>query len=235
MRKIVKVFIADDHPIFRRGLVDIINDEPRFKISGEAQDGAAALQMIKEQKPDIAILDIEMPGMNGLEIAEALLSENSTTDIVILTMYKDEEYFDKALDLEVKAYLLKDSVASELIDSLKAVTQGDFYISPVISKYLIERNKNKTREPEEQAELEILTNMEKHVLKLLAENKTSREIADETYTSIRTVQNHRTNMCAKLNLKGYNKLLQFAIQNKFILEQVKAYNLNPPQDSGKSQ
>jgi DNA-binding NarL/FixJ family response regulator len=234
MRKIIKVFIADDHPIFLRGLVDILKDEPSFELAGEAQDGAVALQMIRELKPGIAILDIEMPEINGLEIARVLQSEKSNTNIVILTMYKDEEYFNEALDLGVKAYLLKDSVASELIDALKAVTQGDFYISPVISKYLIERNRNKIKPDEEQTGLDILTNMEKHILKFLADNKTSREIAEETFTSIRTVQNHRTNICNKLNLKGYNKLLQFAIQNKSFLEQVKTYNLNPPQDSGKA-
>ena len=218
MRRIAKVFIADDHPIFRRGIADILKDEPGFELAGEAQEGTEALRMIKELNPEIAILDIEMPGMNGLEIAKKLLEEKSKTNIVILTMYKDEEYFNEALDTGVKSYLLKDSVTSELMDSLKAVMHGDFYISPAISKYLIEWNKNKTRLIEEQPALEKLTNMEKLILKLLADNKTSREIATETYTSIRTVQNHRTNICSKLNLKGYNKLLQFAIQNRGLLK-----------------
>ncbi len=218
MRRIAKVIIADDHPIFRRGVADILKDEPGFKLAGEAQEGTEALRMIKELTPEIAILDIEMPGMNGLEIAKKLQEEKCKTNIVILTMYKDEEYFNEALDTGVKSYLLKDSVASELMDSLKAVMHGDFYISPAISKYLIEWNKNKTKLIEEEPALDKLTNMEKLILKFLADNRTSREIATETYTSIRTVQNHRTNICSKLNLKGYNKLLQFAIQNRGLLK-----------------
>ena len=218
MEKIIKVFIADDHPIFRKGLVDIISEEKDFEVIGEAKDGVTALDMIKNLKPDIAVLDIEMPEMNGLEVAKNLRAEKSDVNIVILTMYKDEEYFNAALDLEVKSYLLKDSVASELISGLKAVTQGDFYISPAISGYIIEWNRKKKKLENDNPEIANLTNMEKQILRLLAENKTSREIADITFTSIRTVQNHRNNICNKLNLKGFNKLLQFALQNKSFLK-----------------
>lgn len=217
MSKTIKIFIADDHPILRRGLMDILKEEKDFEIVGEASDGNSALEKIQDLKPDISILDIEMPGMNGLEIAKTLKDKKSETNIIILTMYKEEEYFNEAIDLEVKAYLLKDSVVSELTDSIKSVMAGDFYISPAISKYLIGRNKRKIKLSGEHPELKKLTDTEINILKLLTENKTSREIANELFISVRTVQNHRTNICNKLNLKGYNKLLQFALQNKSLL------------------
>jgi len=217
MNKSIRILIADDHPILRRGLQDILKEEKDFDIIAEASEGNSALEKIHALKPDISILDIEMPGMNGLEIARILQEEKSETNIIILTMYKEEEYFNEAIDLGVKAYLLKDSVVTELNDSIKSVMTGDFYISPAISKYLIERNKRKSRLGEEHPSIKKLTETERHILKLLAENKTSREIADGLFVSIRTVQNHRTNICNKLNLKGYNKLLQFAIQNKSLL------------------
>jgi len=217
MSKAIKIFIADDHPILRRGLMDILKEEKDFEIVGEASDGISALEKIQDLKPDISILDIEMPGMNGLEIAKTLKDKKSETNIIILTMYKEEEYFNEAIDLEVKAYLLKDSVVSELTDSIKSVMAGDFYISPAISKYLIGRNKRKNKLSGEHPELKKLTDTEINILKLLTENKTSREIANELFISVRTVQNHRTNICSKLNLKGYNKLLQFALQNKSLL------------------
>ena len=217
MDKIVKIFIADDHPILMRGLKDILAEVKEFQIVGEASDGNTALEMIRNIKPDILILDIEMPGLNGLEIARIINDEKLKINIIILTMYKEEEYFNEAIDIGVKAYLLKDSVITELIDSINSVMQGDFYISPAISKYLLERNKRKNKFSDEVPSLKKLTDTELNILRLLTENKTSREISDELYISVRTVQNHRTNICNKLNLKGYNKLLQFAIQNKNLL------------------
>jgi DNA-binding NarL/FixJ family response regulator len=217
MDKIVKIFIADDHPILMRGLKDILAEVKEFQIVGEASDGNTALEMIRNINPDILILDIEMPGLNGLEIARIINDEKLKINIIILTMYKEEEYFNEAIDIGVKAYLLKDSVITELIDSINSVMQGDFYISPAISKYLLERNKRKNKFSDEVPSLKKLTDTELNILRLLTENKTSREISDELYISVRTVQNHRTNICNKLNLKGYNKLLQFAIQNKNLL------------------
>ena len=217
MSDIVRIFIADDHPILRRGVKDILFEEKKFNVIGEASDGNTALEMARNLKPDILILDIEMPGLNGLEIARIINEEKLNINIIILTMYKEEEYFNEAIDLNVKAYLLKDSVITELIDSINSVMQGDFYISPVISKYLLERNKRKNKLSEDIPAVKKLTGTEINILKLLTENKTSREIADELFISVRTVQNHRTNICNKLNLKGYNKLLQFALQNKNLL------------------
>jgi len=217
MSDIVRIFIADDHPILRRGVKDILFEEKKFNVIGEASDGNTALEMARNLKPDILILDIEMPGLNGLEIARIINEEKLNINIIILTMYKEEEYFNEAIDLNVKAYLLKDSVITELIDSINSVMQGDFYLSPVISKYLLERNKRKNKLSEDIPAVKKLTGTEINILKLLTENKTSREIADELFISVRTVQNHRTNICNKLNLKGYNKLLQFALQNKNLL------------------
>jgi DNA-binding NarL/FixJ family response regulator len=129
-------------------------------------------------------------------------------------MYKDQQYFNAALNLGVRGYIIKDSVAAELISCLKAVTEGQYYISPVISHLLIERNKKAESLMSSVPSLDKLTPAERSILKLLAGNHTSREIAEKLFVSVRTVENHRTHICQKLGIKGHNKLLQFALENK---------------------
>ena len=217
MNNKIKIIIADDHPIFRNGLRSIIERDIAFEILAEANNGNEAIDLILEHNPDIAILDINMPCKTGLEVAREIHNRKIKCDVVILTMYKDEEYFDEAMELSVKAYLLKDSISDEIIDCLKAVSQDDIFVSPEISKHLISRKKRKTKFIESHTGVDLLSPTEKHILKLLAENKTSQQISDELFISIRTVQNHRNNICIKLELKGYNKLLQFAIEHKSLL------------------
>jgi len=209
-----KVLIADDHPIFREGLVRIIEKDNSFEIVAQTGDGADALRLIKELQPDIAVLDISMPTMSGLEIAKAAQVERLAVELIILTMYKDDKYFNAAMDLGVRGYVLKDSVATELSGSLRAVADGKYYISPAISELLIDRKAKMRSLEQRMPRLEDLTTSEKRILKLLAENKTSREIAHVLCISIRTVENHRTHICNKLAIKGHNKLLQFAIEHR---------------------
>jgi len=160
------------------------------------------------------VLDIDMPKMKGLEIARRLKSENNPLDIIILTLYKDEAYFNEALNLDVKGYALKESVADEIVNCLHAVSSGDYYISPAISKHVHSIVAKAKSLQDSVPGLDKLTAQEKQVLKLLAENKTSSQIADGLHISPKTVQNHRSSICTKLGLQGYNKLLQFAIENK---------------------
>ena len=213
----MNILIADDHPILRAGLVKIIAAEPDFQIVAEAGDGEEALALIKEHGPDLAVLDISMPGKSGLEIVKECRKEKMPIEFIILTMYKEEEYFNEALDLGVKGYILKENASSDLINCMKSVSNGKYYVSPIISDYLVNRNARQRDLYNETPTLRDLTPMERTVLKLIAENKTSKEIASELYISFRTVQNHRTNICGKLDLKGYNKLLQFAIEHKSVL------------------
>ncbi|HWA07221.1 MAG TPA: response regulator transcription factor [Ignavibacteria bacterium] len=208
----IKLIIADDHHIFRKGILSIVSEDDGIEITGEAANGDDALKLIEEKKPDIAILDIDMPGLSGLDVARKVKSEKLSVKIVILTIHKDKEYFDEALELDIKAYVLKESIANDLIDCIKRVAAGEYYISSAISGYLVEKNKTAPK----QTELEKLTNAEKEILKLIAQNKTSAQIADELFRSVRTIENHRNNICNKLGLKGPHALLLYAIQHKSV-------------------
>lgn len=206
----IKLIIADDHHIFRKGILSIVSEDDGIEITGEAANGDDALKLIEEKKPDIAILDIDMPGLSGLDVARKVKSEKLPVKIVILTIHKDKEYFDEALELDIKAYVLKESIANDLIDCIKRVAAGEYYISSAISGYLVEKNKTAPK----QTELDKLTNAEKEILKLIAQNKTSAQIADELFRSVRTIENHRNNICSKLGLKGPHALLLYAIRHK---------------------
>lgn len=208
--KKINVLLADDHHIFRKGVISICGDDECINIAGEASNGNEAYTLIARLKPDIALLDIDMPGMNGLEVAKKLRKEGINTKIVILTIYKDKEYFDEAMNLDIKAYVLKDNIANDLVDCIKQVADGDYYISPSISGYLIKNRRIKSGSDE----LDKLTSAEIEVLKRIAENKTSRQIAEELFRSIRTIENHRNNIINKLSLKGPHALLLYALEHK---------------------
>lgn len=209
----IKLIIADDHHIFRKGILSIVSEDAGIEIIGEAANGDDAYKLIADNVPDIAILDIDMPGLSGLDVARKVKSEKLSTKIVILTIHKDKEYFDEALELDIKAYVLKESIANDLIDCIKRVAAGEYYISAAISGYLVEKNKSSGK----QTDIEKLTNAEKEILKLIAQNKTSAQIAGELFRSVRTVENHRNNICSKLGLKGPHALLLYAIQYKSVL------------------
>ena len=206
----LKLIIADDHHIFRKGILSIVSEDAGIEIIGEAANGDDAYKLIADNLPDIAILDIDMPGLSGLDVARKAKSEKLNTRIVILTIHKDKEYFDEALELDIKAYVLKESIANDLIDCIKRVAAGEYYISSAISGYLVEKNRSSNK----QNDIDKLTNAEKEILKLIAENKTSAQIAGELFRSVRTIENHRNNICNKLALKGPHALLLYAIQHK---------------------
>jgi DNA-binding NarL/FixJ family response regulator len=214
MKTRAKVIIADDHPIMRQGLRRVLDRDEQFEIVAEAGDGVQAKRLLLEYEPDIMVLDISMPGLSGLEVVADPEIRELKTRFVILTMYREAEYFNHALDLGVMGYLLKDNAVGDLLSCLHTVISDRHFVSPVLSDYLITRQSGTKKLYDERPGLHALTEMERRVLKLISENKTSREIAAELYISHRTVQNHRTNMCAKLDLRGHNKLLQFALENK---------------------
>ena len=210
----IRVLIADDHPIFRKGLRELIEEEPGLAVVGEAEDGVAAFERIQSLAPDVAVLDIGMPKMNGFAVAERVKASGLGAKIIFLTMYKEWDAFNRALDLGVKGYLLKDSAAAEIADSIKRVEAGELYISPVISSFLINRLAKADALVATHPGLQTLTPTENRILRLIAEKKTSKEIADELSVSSRTVDNHRANICQKLNLRGGNALLKFALEHK---------------------
>jgi DNA-binding NarL/FixJ family response regulator len=213
----VKIFVADDHPIFREGLIKIIQQERHFKVCDSAGNGNTALEYIRAKKPKVAVLDISMPGLSGIEISKKIMEEKLSTLPIILTMYSDEEYLDAAMESGVKGYLLKDSTTHEIIDCIKTILQGGFYISKELTDYLIKNKKPQSNKNEILQQIEKLTPSERQILKLLSQNKTSTQIAEVMCLSHRTIQNHRMNICHKIGLCGHNKLLLFAIEHKALL------------------
>jgi DNA-binding NarL/FixJ family response regulator len=208
------VVIADDHPIFRRGLVDLIESDSSFTIVGESDCGEKAIDLIKKLKPDIAVIDLSMPDISGLEVVKEIRKTNLAVEFIILTIYKNEEYISKAIDLNVRGYILKENTEDDLLTSLKSVAKGDYYMSHLLSSHLISKKRNMEEFEDKIPSIKSLTTTERRVLKLTAENKSCKEIAEEMCISPKTVENHRSNISNKLNLKGRNKLLQFAIENK---------------------
>lgn len=213
----VTVLIVDDHPLFRQGLRQVVGSDARFELIAEAGDGTAAWQLIQEKKPAIAVLDVNLPGMSGLEVARKLQGGRLNTRIIILTMHKEEETFNCALDLGVKGFVLKENADEDILNALVAVAGGEHYLSPSISGYLVRRRDRSGALTAKKPGLDDLTRAELRILKLVAEKKTSREIAAELFISPRTVEAHRANICNKLELRGSHSLLQFALENRSAL------------------
>ena len=217
MKPEISIVIADDHPIFRQGLRQMIEMEDGIQVVGEAPDGVAALNIIEELKPDVAVLDINMPNMKGFDVAREIRQRGLDVGIIFLTMYDDERMFNEALNVGALGYLLKDSAISDIADSVRAVASGQHFISPSISRFLINRSSRSATLSEQRPSLKNLTPSELRVLKLISEHKTSKEIAAQLFISYRTVENHRTNICQKMGIHGSNALIKFALEHKFDL------------------
>lgn len=207
------VIVADDHPIFRSGLINIL-DKSKFKVEGEAADGEETIKLLKSLKPGILILDMDMPKLNGLQVLEQINYISPKTKTIFLTMYKEEKLFNRVMDLGVLGYMIKDSAIAEIINCLETVTENNYYISPVLSSYLVRRIKLTRHFEDENEELENLTKTELKVLKLISLSKSSKQIGEELFISPRTVDKHRENICKKLNIHGSLNLMKYAIDNR---------------------
>lgn len=210
----IRILFADDHPIFRQGLRQVLESDSRLAVVGEVSDGASALEQIKLLKPDIALLDLDLPKLNGLDLVPLLQNLKPPVDVVVLTMCKEESIFNAALDRGVKGYILKDNAVSDVVNGIIAVAHGEVYLSPSISGYLLRRSQRAAALVQQNPGLASLSPMERRVLKLLCGNKTSKEIGEELFISHRTVETHCANIRTKLDLRGAHRLLQFAIEHK---------------------
>jgi DNA-binding NarL/FixJ family response regulator len=213
----LRILIADDHPITRRGLRQVVESEPDFEVVSEAGDGQSALEYMRRLRPQIAILDISMPKLDGLGVARATLEEALPVDLIFLTVYREEKLFSRAFELGVKGYVLKDSAATDIVSCLRAVAAGQHYTSPELTTYLVKSRRSAVSAEESRPGLEVLTPTERRVLRLLADYKTSKEIGEELFVSHRTVDTHRANICQKLAIHGSHALMKFALENKALL------------------
>ena len=216
MKQNIKILIADDHPLMLKGLVMLFEEENCCLIE-QAVNGEDAYKKLASDNFDIAILDIEMPKISGLEIARKIAGEKIDTKIIFLTMYKDEDIFNEAMDTGAKGFVLKENAVEDILDCIKEIMKGGYYISPLISEYLIKRGAKINNLKLNSPSIGLLTISERKILKLISENKTSKEIAEELFISPKTVENHRNNISKKLNLHGSHSLVKFAIQNKKLL------------------
>ena len=217
MKEKIKIIIADDHPIFRDGLKQLIEKEDNMSVTGEAEDGQKALELILKNKPDIAILDMSMPEKTGLDVLRELRNKKMKTKIIFLTMFREEDIFNEAMDLGVEGYVLKESAENDILMCINHVAKDNYCISPLISNLMIKRMNRKSELDRQKPSLENLTPTERRILKLIAQDKTSKEISDILFISYRTIENHRTAISNKLNLHGAHSLVKFAIENKSIL------------------
>jgi len=213
MERSVSVLIADDHPLFCTGVRQAIENFPTLKVVAECRDGEQALKEIGAQSPDLAVLDIRMPKMSGLQVLREIHARNYSTDVIFLTMYDDEETFNEALDLGVMGYVSKESAVNDVVAAIETVVRGKHFISPSLMDMMVARRAQPSHRLKTRP-LDTLSPMERRILSLIAESRTSKDIAEAFFISPRTVENHRAHISAKLGIHGSYSLLKFAIENK---------------------
>jgi DNA-binding NarL/FixJ family response regulator len=206
----IRVLIADDHPVVRRGLRAMLQDEPDIRVAAEAADGETALALIKEHTPDVAVLDIDMPKLNGFGVAQ---QAGASTRIIFLTLHAEYSMFRDAMEAGASGYLLKDSAMMEIVTAVRAVAEGRKYYSAEMTERAM-RAAAGVGTAAQDSPASRLTNAERRILELIAEGQSSKEIGATLSIHYRTVENHRNNICRKLGLEGSNALLRFALQNK---------------------
>jgi DNA-binding NarL/FixJ family response regulator len=214
MEREARILIADDHPIVRRGLREVIETESGFQVTAEANDGQAALEAIEKLQPQIAILDMDMPRLDGLGVAREIGRRKLAVDIVFLTIHADEDLFHAAMDLGSKGYILKESALDEIVQGLRAIAAGQYYVSPPLTAHLLGRRSRVQLLAGQLLGLHDLTPAERRVLRGISEGKSSKQIGAELFIHIRTVETHRANICEKLGLRGHNALFKFALEHK---------------------
>lgn len=210
----IKIIIADDHPIVRGGLKQAIESDSNLVVLGEANNGEEAIALIEELKPEIAVLDIDMPKMDGFAAAREIQKRLLGIKIIFLTIHSEEDLFNSAMDLGANGYILKDSVVTEVVSCIKTVAEGNFYVTPSLTSFLIQRRKTTQNFVEKTPSINLLTETELRILRMISHYKSSKDIAAELFIHFRTVENHRNNICRKLDLHGHNALLKFALEHK---------------------
>jgi len=211
----IRLVLADDHTILRDGIHALLNDQPDMAVVGEAEDGRQAVQLTHELRPEIVLMDIAMPLLNGLEATRQIKRDHPEIHVLVLTMHENEEYIHEMLAAGAAGYVLKQAAASELVAAIRAVHRGEAVLSPAITRVVIQDYLRSEAAQPVIASNE-LTSREREVLQLIAEGHTSKEIAEMLCLSVKTVQAHRTSLMQKLDLHDRGDLIKYAIQKKII-------------------
>lgn len=214
MKDKTRIVIVDDHPIFRRGLKEVIDADRRFSVVGEAGDGDTALERIRTLRPDVAVLDLHLPGLKGLDLVRATRALPKAPAVIVLTMHAEESLFNEAMNRGAQGYMLKENAVEDVLVGIQAVAAGGVFISPSVAGYLMRRQQRASALKQEKKGLAVLTPTERRILRLVAENRTNKEMGQELFISPRTVETHRAHICQKLDLSGNRALLQFAFEHK---------------------
>jgi two-component system, NarL family, response regulator NreC len=214
--KTIRILLADDHTVVRKGLRMLLESQPGFSVVADAADGREAIALAEKHQPQVVVMDVAMPILNGIEAARQISAKLPQAAIVFLSMHADEGYVLKALKAGARAYLLKDSAEFDLINAIKAVDEGKAYFSPAISKMLVEDYMRQMREREVEDSYELLTTREREILQLLAEGKHNKDVASFLNLSLYTVETHRSNIFQKLNLHTSAELILYAVRKGVI-------------------
>ncbi len=214
----IKILFADDHAIVRDGLRSIFKSEPEFTIVGEASNGEEAISLIADQRPDVAVLDISMPKVTGVEATRVVKKNYPDTGILILTIHEDEEYIQEMVQAGADGYVLKDAGKKEIFDAVRTIADGGTFFSSQVSQVLLNGivKRNRTSDPYAKGDESKLTNRETEILRMVAEGLTSKQIADKLFLSVTTVNRHRTNIMKKINIHDAVGLVKYAIRKKLI-------------------
>jgi two-component system response regulator NreC len=212
----IRLMLADDHAVIRAGLRLVLERQPDFDVLGEAADGREAVAKAAELRPDVAVLDLAMPNLNGIEATRQITSSVPGVQIVVLSMHSDEEYVLRALKAGARAYVLKEAGEADLIAAVRAVHSGKSFFSPAVSRVLVEDYVRQLQDRDLEDSYDLLTPREREILQLVAEGKSNKDIANTLNLSVYTVETHRGNLMEKLNLHSVPELILYAVRKGVI-------------------
>jgi two-component system response regulator NreC len=207
----IKILLADDHTIVRQGLKLILSAQTDLQVVGEAANGTEAVALAQKLKPDIVLMDVAMPELNGIEATRKMVQENPRVRVLVLSMHKEAVYVREILRAGARGYILKDAIDTELLSAVRSVARGDGYVSPAVSGALLNDYRQNVTDP-----IDLLSNREREVLQLVAEGKTNKEIATRLNLSVYTVDSHRGKIMEKLNLHSTGELVRFAMKRGLV-------------------
>jgi two-component system response regulator NreC len=212
----IRILLADDHTVMRAGLRLLLERQTDLAVIGEAEDGRQTVELVDAKEPNVVVMDISMPKLNGIEATRQIVSKHPKTSVVILSVHADESYVMRALKAGAKAYLLKDSAEADLIRAIRAVSEGKSFFSPAVSKMLLEDYIRQLQERGEEDSYELLTTREREILQLLAEGKSNKDVANMLNLSLYTVETHRAHILQKLGLHTIPDLILYAVRKGII-------------------